>query len=240
MAKIIIKFKASVRGEVVLRKDSTSIGRTSTNDITIENLAVSRCHAEIIQEEGVFSLLDLQSSNGTFVNGVRTKQTRLHDGDVILIGKHTLLFVNDNSLADIIASAPKSHQDPDAFLRSTMEWEIKPSRESEATIMGIPPAQKMGTPGVLQVHQGKLARGRYLLSGEATIIGAAEYAEIRLTAANAPPLAAIIHRTARGYSITPSEIGIRLNNRKLIKRQALETGDFISIQAVVFSFHLDG
>ena len=228
-----------VRGEVVLQKHSTTIGRASTNDIPIENLAVSRRHAEIIQEKGRFYLVDAKSSNGSFVNGVRTKKIELCDGDVILIGKHTLLFVDDATLAASIASAPKSSQDPDTFLRSTMEWEIKPSRETEATILIPPLSQSIEHSGFLHVRQGMLAHSRYTLSREATIIGAAKHAEIRLTSSNAPPLAAVIHRSARGYAISPAETGILLNNRKLIKRQQLENGDFISIQAVVFEFRVD-
>lgn len=236
MATITIKFKEMVRGEHLLQKERTRIGRISTNDIIIENLAVSRVHAEIIQEEGAFYLVDLKSSNGTFVNGVRTEKAPLRDGDAILIGKHTMIFEHDNALATSIASAPKSSQDPDTFLRSTMEWEIKTIMEQATTLSGAVPVSRDNW-GCLHVRQGTLAHNRYLLKGEATIIGAEEHAEICLTTPNAPLLAAVIHRDEKGdYFLSPTEVGVLLNNHKQVKRQKLESGDFISIQNFIFEF----
>ena len=236
MAKVIIKFKEMVRGHIILHKETTTIGRTSTNDIPVENLAISRRHAEIVRAKGRFYLRDLQSSNGTFVNGVRVTETELHDGDAILIGKHTLLFVENDALDNAIAAAPRTGQDPDTFLRSTMEWEIPTGDAEAATLFYTPTAQPPVHPGVLWVRSGTLAQTHYLLSGEATLIGAAAYADVRLTDANAPAVAAVIRQRGAGYDISPSEPGVLLNNRKLIRQQPLANGSLIIIQGVVLEF----
>ena len=234
MAKVIIKFKEMVRGHVTLNQGTTTIGRTSTNDIPVENLAISRRHAEIVREQGRFLLRDLHSSNGTFVNGVRVTEKELHNGDAILIGKHTLLFVEQDELEQAIAAAPKVGQDPDTFLRSTMEWEIPSGDTGAATLFYTP--HPITQPASLWVRSGALARTHYLLSSEATLIGAAAYADVRLTDANAPAVAAVIRHRGSGYDISPSEPGVLLNKRKLIRPQPLEPGSLIIVQGVVLEF----
>lgn len=74
--------------------DTLIIGRQSTNDIVIDNLAVSFLHSRVESIGDEFLLVDLQSENGSFVNDKRITAHWLKDGDVITIGKHTLLFSN--------------------------------------------------------------------------------------------------------------------------------------------------
>jgi pSer/pThr/pTyr-binding forkhead associated (FHA) protein len=234
MAKVIVKFKETVRSHTTLHKGCTSIGRTSANDIAIENLAVSRRHAEIVRLEDQFLLRDLHSSNGTYVNGLRIVEHALCDGDTILIGKHTLLFIADDALALAMVAAPKVGHDPETFLRSTMEWEVPGTDvETTTTLLSLPVADP---PALLLVRAGSLEQERYLLSAEATLIGAADYADIHLTATNAPAVAAVIRRRSTGYDISPSEPGVLLNKRKLITQQPLAHGALITVQGVVFEF----
>jgi pSer/pThr/pTyr-binding forkhead associated (FHA) protein len=75
-----------------LDKESVKIGRNEDCDVTIDNLGVSRYHAEILQKDGFFVLRDLKSNNGTFVNGRRIENYNLNDGDEISIGKFTISF----------------------------------------------------------------------------------------------------------------------------------------------------
>jgi pSer/pThr/pTyr-binding forkhead associated (FHA) protein len=74
--------------------DTLKIGRQNTNDIVIDNLAVSSLHSKVESSGDEFLLIDLQSENGSFVNDKRINAHWLKDGDVITIGKHTLLFSN--------------------------------------------------------------------------------------------------------------------------------------------------
>ena len=71
---------------------STSLGRTEDNQIQIARPGVSRHHAVIEFTPGGFSLKDLGSQNGTFLNGDRVTTHALTDGDRILIGDAQLVF----------------------------------------------------------------------------------------------------------------------------------------------------
>jgi ABC transport system ATP-binding/permease protein len=79
----------------VVLKQRTTIGRDATNDIEVkDDLLVSRFHAELTQHrDGYFEVVDLNSANGTFVNGKRTKRSRLDVGDTLAIGSSVLQYV---------------------------------------------------------------------------------------------------------------------------------------------------
>jgi pSer/pThr/pTyr-binding forkhead associated (FHA) protein len=69
--------------------DTATIGRDSDNDIVLESITVSRCHALLIRDVADLLLFDLESSNGTLVNGRAARldePVRLIDGDVIRLG----------------------------------------------------------------------------------------------------------------------------------------------------------
>jgi len=69
MAKILLKFKDAVIKDFPLEKEATTIGRKSGNDIVIDNIGVSGFHANILKEGENFYIEDLNSLNGTFVDG---------------------------------------------------------------------------------------------------------------------------------------------------------------------------
>ena len=72
-------------------KESLTIGRRPESDIHIDNLAVRGQHARVMTIAGDSFLEDLDSTNGTFINGKRVKKHALGAGDLITIGKHSLL-----------------------------------------------------------------------------------------------------------------------------------------------------
>jgi len=93
MPEFIVKIENREVQRVILEKDTITIGRGKDNDIVLENLSVSRYHAQVTRENGQYVIRDLDSSNGTYVNGVRFSRTQVYHNDKILIGKHTLVFV---------------------------------------------------------------------------------------------------------------------------------------------------
>ena len=74
---------------------SLTIGRRNDNDVMINNLAVSGYHAKIDSVGEGFVFVDLQSKNGSFVNEKLINSHWLQDGDIISIGKHSLIFAYD-------------------------------------------------------------------------------------------------------------------------------------------------
>lgn len=104
MPEIIVRLGENVICRHSFDKDIISIGRSRDNDIVIENLSVSRNHARIRRQDGKYILSDLNSANGTLVNGVRVTKTEILDEDVITIGKHTLAFLNKILTEDQVIS----------------------------------------------------------------------------------------------------------------------------------------
>ncbi len=68
------------------------IGRTTDNDLQIDSKYISRHHAQIVTKTSHSVLEDLNSTNGIYVRSRRVKKHRLRDGDIIMIGKHELLY----------------------------------------------------------------------------------------------------------------------------------------------------
>jgi pSer/pThr/pTyr-binding forkhead associated (FHA) protein len=93
MPKLTLKFKEKSLEDYQLQKGfSLTIGRQKNNDVIIDNLAVSGHHAKIDSVADGFVLVDLQSKNGSFVNERLISSHWLKNGDVINIGKHSLVF----------------------------------------------------------------------------------------------------------------------------------------------------
>lgn len=95
MPEIIVKLGDQVVQKYYFYKDSIGIGRAPSNEISIENLAVSRRHATVTRDGESYILEDLGSSNGTFINAVRVTKAEIVDKDVVSIGKHKLYFYNN-------------------------------------------------------------------------------------------------------------------------------------------------
>jgi Protein of unknown function (DUF3662)/FHA domain len=83
---------ADDRKQVSLGPDPLAIGRDPQNEIVLDDRRVSRKHAEIRLRLGRYTLYDLQSTNGTYVNGRRVAEIVLSDGDRIAIGGVEILF----------------------------------------------------------------------------------------------------------------------------------------------------
>jgi hypothetical protein len=93
MPKMIVSIDGVVIKEVQLTKDRTTLGRRPYNDVVIDNLAISGEHA-VFQMAGqdVF-IEDLNSTNGTYVNGKAAKKQQLVNGDTVEVGKYKIKFV---------------------------------------------------------------------------------------------------------------------------------------------------
>ena len=78
--------------KVALNKDRITIGRDPSNDVCINHPVVSGRHAEILKQDGKFYIVDLGSTNGTFVNGIKVKRHHLDELDRIVIGPSELNF----------------------------------------------------------------------------------------------------------------------------------------------------
>jgi hypothetical protein len=92
MSKLVVSLDGVVIKEVQITKDKTTLGRRPYNDIVIDNLAVSGEHA-VLQMTGhdVF-IEDLNSTNGTYINGKAVKKQLLTNNDTVEIGKYKIKY----------------------------------------------------------------------------------------------------------------------------------------------------
>jgi pSer/pThr/pTyr-binding forkhead associated (FHA) protein len=95
MPKMIVSIDGVVIKEVQLTKDRTSLGRRPYNDIVIDNLAVSGEHAVLQMSGNEVHLEDLNSTNGTYVNGKAVKKQLLLNNDTVEIGKYKIKYINE-------------------------------------------------------------------------------------------------------------------------------------------------
>lgn len=102
MAEVTIKLGDQVLQTHVFEGDLLRVGRSRENDIVLENLSVSRHHVQIRHHEGQYVLFDMNSSNGTFLNGTRITRTELMSGDQIKVGKHLLTWYDSSEQATVM------------------------------------------------------------------------------------------------------------------------------------------
>jgi pSer/pThr/pTyr-binding forkhead associated (FHA) protein len=97
MARLVLSLDGQSLAEYNMSKERYTIGRLPDNDIRIDNAAVSGHHALIINILNDSFLEDLNSTNGTYVNGKIIKKHALQHGDSITVGHHTLRFVESEA-----------------------------------------------------------------------------------------------------------------------------------------------
>src|SRR3982751_4114584 len=104
MPKLIVSIDGVVIKEVTLAKDRTSLGRRPYNDIVIDNLAISGEHAVLHMIGADVYLEDLNSTNGTYVNGRAIKKQALEHNDVVEVGKYKIRYLVGTAAAAVVES----------------------------------------------------------------------------------------------------------------------------------------
>jgi len=124
MARLILSLDGQVLAEYNMSKERYTIGRLPDNDVRIDNAAVSGHHSLIINILNDSFLEDLNSTNGTYVNGKLIKKHALQNSDVITVGHHQLKFSDDDV----------SEADQDDFEKTMV---IHPSSQSDDVIRNV-------------------------------------------------------------------------------------------------------
>jgi predicted component of type VI protein secretion system len=91
ITKLLIRSGVLAGNEKDLKSDLLRIGRDPANDLVVDHIEISRNHTKITRVNDIFMIEDLNSTNGTFLNGRRiTKSERLKDGDLISLGENNV------------------------------------------------------------------------------------------------------------------------------------------------------
>jgi len=95
LARLVVSSGGRAVTECALRPGRLIIGRTPGNDLQIDTHFVSRHHCQILTTEHFCVLEDLNSTNGVFIKAKRVRRHNLNDGDVVTLGQHELIYVDD-------------------------------------------------------------------------------------------------------------------------------------------------
>lgn len=226
-ASLILSLNSSVLGEFPLNKERITLGRKPENDIQVDNLAVSGQHAAIITILSDSFLEDLDSTNGTFVNGKLVKKHALKNGDIISIGKHELKYVNDEASSE------------DDFEKTMV---IRPGMASHAAAAAKADNEASSDKPFEAAGEGELPLGKIqVLSGP----GAGKELELRkalITLGRPGVQVAVITRRPQGYFITHVEGSQPVVNGQSIGAQAhsLQDHDVIELAGVKMEFFVMG
>jgi type II secretory pathway predicted ATPase ExeA len=97
IGKLLVAADGRTVQEIPLHVGRLIVGRTPDNDIQIDSRFVSRHHCQVITTSHSCVVEDLNSTNGIFVKSNRVRRHYLNDGDVVLVGKHELIYVDDRA-----------------------------------------------------------------------------------------------------------------------------------------------
>ena len=97
LARLLVATDGRTVQEIPLRTGRVIIGRTADNDLHIDSRFISRHHCQVITTPHSCVIEDLNSTNGIFVKSNRVRRHYLNDGDVVLVGKHELIYVDERA-----------------------------------------------------------------------------------------------------------------------------------------------
>ncbi len=231
MAKLILSMDGLVLKEIQLSKERLTIGRKPHNDIQIDNLAISGEHAVVVTILNDSFLEDLNSTNGTLVNGQAIKKHFLRNNDVIELGKYKLKY-----MSDLQAGASSGDFEKTTVLRPGMaklpaEMQLAPTDTPPRPVAPPPPpAPPAGPPAAaIQLLNGANAGKELELTKTLTTLGK-------------PGLqVAVIARRPHGYFITHVEgTQFPVVNGVALDAQAHPLGDHdvIEIAGIKMEFFL--
>jgi len=96
-ALLVVRRGPNAGSRFLLDSESTTAGRHPSSDIFLDDVTVSRRHAEFVRTPGGFVVRDVGSLNGTYVNRERIDEARLAEGDEVQVGKYRLVFYPSHS-----------------------------------------------------------------------------------------------------------------------------------------------
>jgi hypothetical protein len=260
MAKLYVKFNAAVIKEITLAKDEITFGRKPTNDIVIDHPTISGFHGKIKKDGDRYVVEDLNSTNGTFLNGQRVKSAPIKHRDQIGVAGHVMEFFADGQEpAPGVTAAPQAPEPGKAGLDggdklppATSEIstpDLEKQKEILRKSLGIPAgggkpgetngARPAGGPGIVRIVSGGVnGQTEVALKDLVTYIGTSDQAAIKIKGFLAPSLAAAISRRPDGYFLKAVKSGYPKVNGNAVKEQILlENGALIEVAGTNMVFY---
>lgn len=236
MGKIIIKFNNEVIDHIDLRQGDMKIGRKPGCEIMIDNLAISGEHANIFTVGEDSFIQDMGSTNGTFINNKKITKHHLKNGDAVVIGKHTLVYLTESARA----------RDPDDFAKTVI---ISPAAREPMEPRPVPtpaPPVASESPAITVETLNKDAPPKvdrhgalFVLSG----VNSGKRIELMKKITNlgrTGKRAGTIAQIGDGYLLTPGDDEHPMLNGKPIPKEGsrLKNGDLIEVAGTRLQFYL--
>ena len=232
-----LQFKDKVIGKFRLQAGKTlTIGRRDSNDVIIENVSVSGKHAKVDSVSNGFRLMDLNSTNGTFVNDKLVTMHNLEHGDMVSIGKHKLIFGYVKG-----EKRPEKKQDTEeeSWSEQTMVLDTEEHREmlskTASDISSKMSSEKLGILSYLSGGEGEIKLNKKLFK-----IGKESSNDIIIGGLTMGKVAATISRMPNGYQL--SYVGgmskPKVNDIAVKETVKLEEFDTIEIGSIKVKFLL--
>lgn len=232
MAKLVLSMDGLVLKEIQLNQERLSIGRKPQNDIQIDNLAISGEHAVVVTILADSFLEDLNSTNGTLVNGQPIKKHFLRNNDVIELGKYKLKYMADLQTGAAASDFEKNTAIRSGVLRMPSEMQLAPTESPSRSNIGMASNAKPSQPALaaaIQLLNGPNAGRELDLTKTLTTLGK-------------PGLqVAVIAKRPHGFFITHVEgAQFPIVNGKPLDAQAvpLSDHDVIEIAGIKMEFFL--
>jgi len=229
MSYLNIYFNDELKSKHEMRSRITRIGRNRDNDVVIDNIGVSGIHAEIIRNDDQYTIRDLNSKNGVYVNGERVSEKKLNFGDEISIFKHKLKFIAVDLPVSVETTGSTSIERSNNNQSVTVEVDVS---RLESLIR-----EKEANNAYLEVLSGAMAGRTFKLSKTRFSVGKSPDCDIQTGGWFAPKIAAKIARQSDGYYLVPEKYGKTRHNGHTVKtRIKLKHEDDIEIRGTKFRF----
>lgn len=225
MPEILVKYEDKIIERVVTEKKRISIGRTSDNDIVLDNRGVSRKHAQIEFNGNTAVILDNESLNGTFVNNRKVSEEVLKDEDIITIGKYQLIY-HSNEEKDF----KPSDMDGTMILKTRKQKELLEKDHRDRQVIA-----KVGGPLLQGVSQVDLAQ--FKLDREVVTLGKSTFVNIKVKGFWLSNIQAkIVREDDRFFLVNIGKRGRVKVNGEPVERAMLRNDDLIQVGRSVFRF----
>jgi pSer/pThr/pTyr-binding forkhead associated (FHA) protein len=261
MPTLLLQLKNKVLGEYPLQEGgSLTIGRRDTNDVVIEDPAVSGHHAKIDALEDRFVLIDLQSKNGSFVNEQLVNSHWLKHEDVITMGEYSLIFNHhekekmrkddSDDFDETQAMNTTQHRrmmirsNPTKSINVVRFWDRSQNRGKVKDLEPLAPEPRIARPkeeisGILDYLSG--GTGRIKLTRKITTIGKDPTSDIVVKGLLMDPTAVTISKTAEGFCF--NYIGglprPKVNGKPVKKSTILNDQDIIEVGSIRLQFSIE-
>jgi len=229
MPEIVVRFAEKVIERIVANQQRISIGRTTDNDIVLDNRGVSRRHALIeMGPSGTAVVIDNESLNGTFVNQRKISEEVLKDKDIITIGKYSLEYIMNPS--EPAANAQGAFDGTMILETKKHRKLLEIDREEKAAV-----AAAGGNP--ILVAEKHAQAPQYQLANDVVTLGRSSFVNIPVKGFWVKDIQAkLIPEGDRWELVNVGRAGKTRVNGEPVSRSLLRNGDLIQVGRTVFRF----